>query len=159
MIVIVDTREQAPLEFTHPWVTEVKREKLDVGDYAVEFKDGYRPSIVFERKSISDLFGTLGNGYKRFKNEIIRANKSDTTMLLIVEGTLMDVANGYKHSKIDGMSIIAKMFTLWVKYGIIPIYTRSREEMSLYITNFYLSAGKDYIRRKNEGKKKGDAKR
>ena len=70
MIVLIDTREQQPLEFDHKFIEGIEMTKLEVGDYAVKFKDGYSPLYFFERKSIGDLFGTMGKGYKRFKREI-----------------------------------------------------------------------------------------
>ena len=53
MIIIVDSREQKPLEFSHPFIEDVVVEKLEYGDYGCRFTDGYRPKIYFERKSLS----------------------------------------------------------------------------------------------------------
>ena len=43
-----------------------------VGDYAWETDSGYILPLTFERKSLGDLFSTLGKGYPRFKKEILR---------------------------------------------------------------------------------------
>ena len=148
MIIIQDTREQKPLKFNHPWITEVRIEKIDIGDYRAEFTDGYKPPIVFERKSIGDLYGTMGYGYGRFKRCIVRAQDSETTLFIIVEGSLTKVLKGYEHSKIGGISMVYKLFTLWVRYGVQTIFVNNRVEMVEFITHFYLSCGKDYVRRK-----------
>ena len=66
MTIIIDNREQKPLEFSVP----TKRGTLAVGDYRAEFSDGSVSQVVFERKSINDLYGTLSKGYSRFKREI-----------------------------------------------------------------------------------------
>ena len=153
MKIIVDSREQLPLKFSHPFITEVIVQKLDVGDYGVEFEDKHRPPFYFDRKSIGDLFGTMGNGYPRFKECIKRAQESDVRLFIIIEGTLTDCLKGYEHSSLEGVSVVYKLFTLWVKYGIIPVFCSSREEMASYIVNFYIAVGKRYIKDRHEKEK------
>ena len=63
---------------------EIVHKKLEVADYMVQFKDGYVPPIAFERKSISDLYGTMGKDYPRFKKEMNRANASGVGLILII---------------------------------------------------------------------------
>lgn len=147
MKIIQDTREQAPLKFHNNQITEIVKRKLDVGDYGCEFEDGHIVPIVFERKSIADLFGTLGKGYKRFKKEIIRAQEANIQIFIIIEGTLADVQKGYEYSKIKGDQITKQLFTLWLKHNIMPIFVKDRREMSDYIINFYIASGKQYLRR------------
>lgn len=149
MKVLVDTREQRPLLFNHPWITVTKR-KLDTGDYACEFEDGYGPPIVFERKSVPDLFGTLGNGYKRFKRSIIKAQKTNTTIIVIVEGTLSDVFDGHRFSNTNGETNVKKLFTLWIRYGVMPVFCLDKQESAQYITEFFMACGREHIRRKKK---------
>ena len=148
MKMIIDTREQNPLVFKNSMITECVVETLCVGDYCVEFKDGCRPPIVFERKAIGDLFGTMGKGHERFKREIERCQQHNITMILIVEGGLHKVEDGFKHSKVGGITVVRKMFTLWIKYGIIPVFTKDRAEMVEYIEQFYIACGKEHMRKK-----------
>jgi len=148
--ILCDTREQTPLKFSHPYISKVAKKKLDFGDYGCKFRDGHIVPIFFERKSIGDLYGTMGTGYKRFKREIIRSQQAKSTLFIIVEGSLTEVGKGWKHSKISGKSMKLKLYTLWVKHGIQTIFTINRREMSEYITQFYIACGKDYVRRKHE---------
>ena len=143
MLIIQDTREQKPLEFTHAYITNTLVQKLDVGDYGCEFKDGYRPPIYFDRKSIGDLYGTMGKGYPRFKKCIIRARDTGKTLFIITEGTLGKVGSGYSRSQIKGSSMLLKLFTLWVRYGVQTIFCKDRKEMANYITQFYLACGRE----------------
>jgi len=145
--IFIDTRESAPLSFKNEYITKVVRRKLSVGDYGCVFKDGYEVPVFFERKALGDLFSTLGTGYKRFKREILRSHESKKTLILIIEGSLFKVLAGYEYSNLTGLSIIRKLFTLWVRYGVMPVFCNSREEMAEYITQFYISAGKEYVRR------------
>lgn len=147
MIIIQDTREQKPLEFKHYSITEVFKQKMDVGDYCAEFKDGYRPPIVFDRKSISDLYGTMGKGYPRFKKCIQRAQEQNIQLFIIVEGSLTKVSKGYSRSKIKGSSMVQKLFTLSVRYGVHTIFCSTRKEMAYYITHFYCGIGREHTKK------------
>jgi ERCC4-type nuclease len=103
---------------------------------------------MFDRKSVSDLYGTMGKGYPRFKREMIRSQESNTQLFIIVEGSLTEVLKGYEYSQIKGVSMIYKLFTLWAKHGVQTIFCSSRREMAEYITQFYIALGKERIRRK-----------
>ncbi len=142
MIILQDTREQEPLEFSHPYIEQVKRMALPCGDYAVQYKDGYIPSVIFERKSIGDLFSTMTHGYTRFKREIEKAKEFDITLILAIEGTFSKVASGYDHSEYSGDSMIRKLMTMFVKYNLYPVFCRDRVEMASYITEYYIAIGK-----------------
>ena len=67
---LMDKREKIGLIFSHPDIRATILHHLNVGDYCICFHDGHIPSVVFERKSVGDLFGTLTGGYDRFKKEI-----------------------------------------------------------------------------------------
>lgn len=142
MKIIIDTRERKPLVLTEVQ-TVVK--KLDFGDYACILEDGYIIPVVFERKSVTDLFGTLSNGYDRFKHEIMRCQDQRAKMVLIIEGSLSKVAKGIKHSQRDPASLLAQVFTLFVKYGIFPVFCKNPEEASQFIVLFYKAFEKNYI--------------
>ena len=62
LVILVDTREQMPLDFS-PFAAEgvsVETGTVWPGDYTIQ---GWEKSIGFERKSVGDLIGTLKNGY------------------------------------------------------------------------------------------------
>lgn len=153
MKIIIDTREQAPLEFEHEYITGVVRRKLDFGDYACEFEDGHVPSVYFERKSVVDLFGTTGKGYERFKREIIRAKQSGALLFLIIEDTIGSVKKGTKYSKRSGEAVVAQLMTLFTKYNLFPIYCSGRDECSMWITELYIAIGKMYSQSKEKDAK------
>lgn len=139
MIILCDSREQAPLEFKHAYIEGVEVGALDVGDYGVKYKDGYVPPIFFERKSIPDLFGTLGGDYKRFKKEVLRSKENHSQLIIIIEGTVTDILKGTKYSTIDGIRILRTLLSIWNRYNIASIYCKNREEASIFITEFYLA--------------------
>jgi len=78
MKLIVDSREQRPL-----FEGELK-EGLLVGDYTTQRLWGL---YHIERKSLSDLYGTMTKGNVRFHNCIIRANANGIRLVMVVEGS------------------------------------------------------------------------
>jgi hypothetical protein len=77
--IIVDTREQEPLDFNKFIV-----KKLNYGDYCGNPNN----NVFIERKSINDLLGTLSGGYERFLNELNRCKLDDAYMVILVEEPL-----------------------------------------------------------------------
>ena len=152
MKILIDTREQRLIDFPYDFVTECKIAKLDVGDYGAMYEDGYVAPVFFERKSIGDLFGTMGNGYARFKRELERAKELDVRLILIIEGTLSKVLLGAKHSTIEGVSVVRKLMTLWVKYGLTPVFCRDRVEMGRFMYEYFCSIGRIKRKKRNEPK-------
>ena len=140
MKIIVDTREQKPLEFSVPTV----RECLQVGDYSCRFDDGHIPPVVFERKSLNDLYGTFSQGYDRFRREIGRASELNLSIKIIVEGSLRRVLQGTSHSRRTPISLVYQIFTIRVRYGVETIFCNTREEMSEYIYHTFRALEKEY---------------
>lgn len=148
MKIIIDTREQKPLEFQHHFITEVVRQKLIVGDYMVMFKDGYIPPISYERKSLSDLVGSLSKGYKRFRKEIIRAKENNIQLIIIIEGSLTRIIKGFPESQRCGEEIFQQLNTIKVRYGVPYIPLNNREEISKYIIEHFLAYGRERFNNK-----------
>lgn len=145
MIMIIDTKEQLPLDFSkYKEVDSVVRQNLTEGDYSAVSNNGQTCPYIFERKSLADLFSTLTRGNKRFHREIDRAKKNNTKLVLVVEGTLSDVFKGIKYSEISGLTILKTMITLFQKYKLYHIFFSNRSEMTEYIVRFYQSYFKHY---------------
>lgn len=143
---IQDTREQDGLYFPPDGVfTATRIETLPVGDYACEFLDHTRPPIIFERKSLNDLFGTMTKGHVRFKKELTKAADLKIKLILIVEGSLSAVLQGVEHSAYAGSSCIQKLFTLFLKYDLMPVFCLNRQEMVEYIKAFYAAVGRCHV--------------
>ncbi len=145
MVILQDSREQNPLEFPksrYPYVENVRVEKLDVGDYMVEYIDGYRPKVSFERKNLQDLFSTLTSGHKRFKKEIERAKDNDIQLILVIEGTMSRVLNGSDYSTVKGIKILRVLITMWLRYGLSFMFFKGRDEMSKFIYEYFCGIGR-----------------
>ena len=147
MIVLVDTREQNPLQFDHPYVEGTQKVALNVGDYCVRFKDAHQPLIFFERKSIPDLFGTMGKGYKRFRREIQRCQEKKAELIVIIEGTVTDILRGTKYSQVDGLRILRTILSVWNKYKVVSVFCRDRKEMATFIAEYYCAYARNRMRK------------
>ena len=142
---LIDTREQHPLVFpSDPVFTGVLEETLPVGDYQPAFEDGTRPPIVFERKSVADLAGTLTKGYDRFKAELLRAQEAGLTLIVVVEDSLTDVRRGAPYSQESGESLLQRCFTLMIRYKLQMVFCQDRREAARYILEFSKAVGREY---------------
>lgn len=150
MVIVCDSREQRCLDFSlFPGVTATKVEALSFGDYTCEFEGklaGMRTPIVWERKSISDLWGTMTQGYPRFRKEITRAKDANTRLVLIVEGNYQDVLHGFERSEFTGDSMAQKLATLWAKYDLETWYAGSRKLMARMIYEAACAIGRGYAK-------------
>lgn len=63
MVIVIDTREQKPLDFSPFEDVTVQRRETWPGDYTVLGGTAY---FAVERKSVADLIGTMKNGYAGF---------------------------------------------------------------------------------------------
>src|SRR5262245_52113941 len=88
--VVIDTREQEPYTFGGLCAdAKDKRRPLEVrqvvrgipaGDYSIE---GYEKHVAVERKSLADLFRTVGGGRRRFERELERLCKLDIGFVMV----------------------------------------------------------------------------
>jgi len=129
MIIVIDNREQLPLDFRRSKVVEdVRYVTLKTGDYSIL---GYEDKIAFERKNPNDLFSSLGVGHKRFKKELERALEMDY-FAIIVERSYTEILNkdfeGSHFTKMRGDVVIKILNTLKFKYGIDVIFCNGRKE-------------------------------
>ena len=150
MEILVDTREKNALTFQMVDGVSVKSECLSTGDYGFRHKDGSKDEVVFERKSIADLFNSFSGGYDNEKAKIMRAKEAGQKFILAIEGTISEVLQGHEYrkdgeihrSKKDGLSQIRQLCTLQRKYGIEVMFFDSRKEMAFYIQEYFLAGAR-----------------
>lgn len=147
-LVLVDTREQLPFNFTglSNWIGGTKRQKLNVGDYSVQQMEGL---LALERKSLTDLITTLMQRRKRFLKSCERLAQYRWRALL-VEASYEDVKSPYDeelNTKAHPNAISGLLDAVEARFGIPIIYTsryRSLAEekaaswLSKHFTYWYL---------------------
>jgi hypothetical protein len=99
--VVADTREQLPFGFQGmlcdakdgggPLTVPVVRGTLKSGDYSLK---GFESRVAVERKSVADLFGTLGQGRDRFERELGRLAEMEYAAV-VVEGDWREILGIY----------------------------------------------------------------
>ncbi len=103
--IIIDTREQRPLEFRHlPTVAGT----LQSGDYSVA---GLEHEFAIERKTVADLCQSVTRGRERFERELHRLRGFSFARVLIV-GSPHEVQTKAQNPKAVFSSITA-METRW----------------------------------------------
>ena len=131
-VIVVDSREKRALRSEG-----VIKSTLKTGDYSIL---GFENKIAIERKSPIDLFGTLTSSHKRFKAELVRAQKLEY-FAIIIDSSLSDIIKksfkGSKYSKIKGLQIARILFTQHFRYGPQIFFSGSRNESKLIIENLF----------------------
>jgi ERCC4-type nuclease len=98
--VVIDTREGLPYSFggmrtdacdgNRHLLVPVIAGTLQQGDYSLEGYTG-QGGIQLERKSAQDLFGTLGQGRKRFQRELERLQDVPSVAAVVVEAEWSEI--------------------------------------------------------------------
>lgn len=96
-VILVDGREKAPYTFDgllanaalqcRPLIVRTEWAHLKTGDYSIK---GLEDHVAIERKSLADLFGTIGKHHDRFKAEHERLSAMDFGAV-VVEASWIDI--------------------------------------------------------------------
>jgi len=138
--IYVDTREQSWLKFDIPF--EIKT--LSFGDYACSNDNC---GCYIERKSLSDFISTLSvKNFDRFKNEIDKAQKNNSYLIVIVEEKLANalsfqyLPNISKKIKATPEYIFHNVRSLIQEYSNLQfLFVDGREEMKRTIESIFAS--------------------
>ena len=121
-VVVIDTREQAPLAFSR---LQSERGTLQSGDYS--FRGGEELFAV-ERKSIPDLVACcVGENRERFFRELHRLRGYRFKRLVIV-GTREQIAAGDYHSNVSPKAVLATLAALEVRFDVPCVFAPSPED-------------------------------
>ena len=110
---------------------------MPVGDYGCSFYEGHLHPVIWERKSIGDLYVSLTFQYDRFRKMFRRAEEKGIKVIICIEGTKEKVLEGYDHSARDPQSIIKQLETIRTKYNVDHLFFKTRHQMSAYIEQFF----------------------
>ncbi len=125
MRIIQDSREQAPYAFNAPKYAGVTVEvgTLQTGDYSLH---GLADRIALERKSLSDLTGTLTTGRERFQRECERGRGLEY-FGLVIEASMDDVRCHNYRSQMTPQSLLQTLAAWSIRYGLHVHWCGSRE--------------------------------
>jgi len=151
-IIIEDTREQKPLNI--PGIPTISQ-KVNTGDYALKYP--FDEGVYIERKSLSDLIGTMSDrtierksgddsNYNRFRREVERAAELGHYIVMLVEESYDNALHynelpKYKFSKILPAHTFKQIRDLLHDFDNFQIlFVNGREEASKAVVKL-LAAG------------------
>lgn len=112
-VVLVDSREQLPYEFAGLTADRrdgggllavtVRRAGLPTGDYSL---DGYTDRVAVERKSLNDLYHTLGQERERFERELERLAAMTWAAVVVEAEWSVILGNPPAHSKLNPKTVL-----------------------------------------------------
>ena len=130
-LIVVDTREQAPL-----W-PEARRVTLHTGDYSIA---GYETRCAVERKSVPDLLGSLGGRggarRKRFEAAFERLGKLDRGAV-VIEGTVKGIYAARRFGRITPAHAVGAMISWAARYRV-PVFFCDDRVVARSVTKTYL---------------------
>jgi len=130
MILIQDSREQAPLFVDKPKGLVIKVKALKFGDYSLQ---GFEDRICFERKQMSDLYSYVGKERDRTVKKLIQLRELDFAAL-IVEASYEDLEIPYSYSsRITPEMIRQFLVSVNIRYGIHLFCSRDRRALERYL--------------------------
>jgi len=141
--IVIDTREKLPYLFVDlPKGVKVNivRSHLLTGDYSLL---GYEDKFCIERKSLSDLFGTIGGKYRRprFSCQLIRMRAMPRSCV-VVEAfrEIVELGPPYYTGKEDILKYAARVSNTiigWtVKPGIPFYFFRNRKQTEAWVIQY-----------------------
>lgn len=148
-VILIDKREQRPFfydkegsqkfpDLKYEWAT------LKTGDYSVKGMScpgENKPSIAIERKELSDLFSSTGNGRERFEKEFKRLSDFDYAALVIESDFTAIFKNPPPLSQMKPKSVFRTIIAWGQRFGVhcFPCPSRSFAEKTtfLLLTRFW----------------------
>ena len=132
--IIIDTREQRPYTFQNikPEPPETIIQGLTTGDYSLAGLESY---ICVERKSMTDLFGSVGKGRTRFEHEMERLSTFDYAAIVVESDIKTWFMNPPGRSKMNPRSVFRTIIAWSQRYGIHiwPMWDRPSAEKVTYL--------------------------
>ena len=122
--IVIDTREQTPWKFEGIRADKKDgfaiirvntcRGTLKSGDYSLK---GYENIISIERKSLADLYGTIGQGRERFEAELERLGKNYYFAAVIVESAFdRALTDPPRHSNLNPKTVFRSIVAWQARY-------------------------------------------
>ena len=139
-VLLVDTREQNPLNFSRfrGWFSGIEKKALKLGDYSIA---GLEDVCVVERKDLSDLVHSCTADRNAFINRL-RLMARYPHRLLVITSTLSQIKSPYAHAKVDPNRItqflVATLAGLQVPFVCSETHELGEELVGSYLYQVHL---------------------
>lgn len=162
--VVTDGREKCPYQFKlittdadrgyRPLVVPVEWGYLKSGDYSIR---GHELAIAVERKSIEDLFNTLGQHRDRFESEVRRLSFMSSAAIVIEASWATILCSPPPRSRLNPKTILRTAIAWQQRYGV-PWLTCEDRQLAEIVTYRWLERWwvdlQERQQKKEEGKKR-----
>jgi ERCC4-type nuclease len=134
-VVLVDTREQKPFDFSRfaGWFSGIEKRALALGDYSIA---GLEDTCVVERKDLDDLVHSFTVDRAVFIDRLRRMSFF-AHRLLVVTAALSQIKSPYLHSATNPNRIVQSLIALLAGLGV-PFVTTENHELGEEIVASYL---------------------
>lgn len=139
-VLLVDTREQNPLNFSRfrGWFSGIEKKALKLGDYSIA---GLEDVCVVERKDLSDLVHSCTADRSAFINRL-RLMARYPHRLLVITSTLSQIKSPYAHANVDPNRItqflVATLAGLQVPFVCSETHELGEELVGSYLYQVHL---------------------
>lgn len=160
--ILIDQREKAPYFFTglragsknscRPLVVPTEFAHLKTGDYSIA---GMEDRICIERKSLADLYSTLGSNRDRFEREHERMTEFDFAAVVVEASIARVILNPPKESRLLPKSVYGTAMAWMVRYNVPWLFVEDRvlAEKTTFklLEKFYLEQERKEVKHGNLG--------
>jgi len=141
LVIVADTREQAPYIFNSENVTTLHR-AIPAGDYSIA---GFEYEVSVERKSLDDFAHSVSRERKRFFKMLEKLSKFDSACV-VVEASINDVLDHKYRSGTHPNAVLGSAMSITVDYKIPVFFCGGRTTAKMFV-ELYLSRWKQKIER------------
>ncbi len=138
--ILIDSREQRPLTFTH---LPSERSTLASGDYSVR---GLEETFAVERKTMADLVGSLKAGRDRFCRELHRLRGFSFARLLVI-GSDLDLARLVAQGRADLRQVEHSLLSLEYRYDVPVVRADTASQAATMIETWAVVAWRNALGR------------
>lgn len=123
MLIVIDSREQAPFSFRHErYEAKTRKGTLTVGDYSLA---GLEDKVAVERKSLPDLVICLARERERFERELARGAALDA-FTVVVEASWAELAGGQYRSQLNPHAACQSVAAFMTRHRVPFLFAGSR---------------------------------
>ncbi len=139
----IDDREKAPYRFTgitgdakdnhRRLIVPTEFCRLETGDYTLH---GFEDVVAVERKSLADIYSTLGQHRDRFEEEHARMAEMKRA-IVIIEATWFDIVKWPpEYSRLKPKTVLRTSISWFLRYGVPWMVAEDRRFAEVYTFRF-----------------------
>jgi ERCC4-type nuclease len=128
-ILVMDTREQAPLFRRPPSGLTITSRCLQNGDYSIQ---GFEDKFFIERKQTSDFMSYIGKERLKTQDKLSRLSSYDFAAL-IIEASEWDLLSPQLYSKLTPETVRQSICSFRIRYNLHVYFSRDRSDLERFI--------------------------